>query len=118
MTKMNSFRKQFEAKLKGDNDGVKSAKAWRSAESALKVQIAALEGDTISLEDDVENAKEALKDARINNGEIIERREEYIDNLIEAKEDLTLAIEALDNHNYTLDFLKSEYAALKEDVVE
>ena len=58
MSKMNSFVKQFVAAVKGDDVEVQAQKAWRSAESALKVQIAAREGDTISLEDAVNQAKE------------------------------------------------------------
>ena len=45
MNKLNSFAKQFVAIIKGDDAEAKAAKVWRQAESAFKVQIAALGGD-------------------------------------------------------------------------
>ena len=115
MNKMNSFVKQFVAEVKGDDVEAQAMKAWRSAESALKVQIASREGDTISLEDDVNAAKEALTKARINQGTKIVNREGYINNLIYAKNNLTVAEEKLSDHLTELDFLKTEYNALKTE---
>ena len=115
MSKMNSFVKQFVAAVKGDDVEVQAQKAWRSAESALKVQIAAREGDTISLEDNVNLAKENLAQARINFGETISDRETYIDTLIEAKNELTEAEEELSLHMEELNFLKEEYKALNAE---
>ena len=112
---MNSFVEQFVAAVKGDDVQVEAQKAWRSAESALKVQIAAREGDTISLEDEVARRKEALTAARINNGRKINDREGYIDNLINAKNELTEAEEELADHLAELNFLKDEYSALKSE---
>jgi hypothetical protein len=115
MSKMNSFVKQFVAAVKGDDVEVQAQKAWRSAESALKVQIAAREGDTISLEDTVNIAKEELVKARINYGQPITNREEYIDTLIDAKNDLTEAEQELNFHMEELNFLKEEYKALNAE---
>jgi len=115
---MNSFVKQFIAAAKGDDVEVMAQKAWRSAESALKVQIAAREGDTISLEDEVARKKEALETARINNGRKVANREDYIDELINAKNNLTEAEEELNDHLSELNFLKSEYDKLNADAVE
>lgn len=118
MSKMNSFVKQFIAAAKGDDVEVLAQKAWRSAESALKVQIAAREGDTISLKDEVSKRKEGLSDARINNGTKVSDREYYIDKLINAKNALTDAEEMLDDHLLELNFLKEEYRKLNADAVE
>jgi len=112
---MNSFVKQFVAAVKGDDVEVQAQKAWRSAESALKVQIAAREGDTIAIEDSVSQAKEDLANCRINNGKPIQDREYYIDMLIEAKNNLTYAEETLDAHLEELNFLRNEYKALNEE---
>ena len=114
-TKMNSFVKQFVAAIKGDDAEVQGQKAWRSAESALKVQIASLDGDTIKLEDDVEKTKEKLAKARINNCKVISDRAYYVSSLLSAKNELTLAEKALKDHNTKLDFLKDEYEALKAE---
>lgn len=115
MSKMNSFVKQFVAAVKGDDVEVQAQKAWRSAESALKVQIAAREGDTTGLEDAVDYAKEALDAARINHGNKITDREDYISNLIDAKNALTEAEQELNFHMEELNFLKEEYKALNAE---
>lgn len=118
MNKLNSFVKEFIAVAKGDDVEAMGQKAWRGAESALKVQIATRDGDTVSLEDEVEKAKEALKIARVNGGVKITNRSEYISNLIDAKNTLTSAEEDLADHHVELDFLKAEYEMLEgmEDV--
>jgi len=116
MSKMNSFVKQFVAAVKGDDVEVQAQKAWRSAESALKVQIASREGDTIAREDRVTEAKEALDQARINRGKTITNREYYISSLISAKNNLTDAEEALEGHMAELNFLKEEYETLNKEV--
>ena len=115
MTTMNSFVKQFVAAVKGDDVEAQAMKAWRSAESALKVQIASLDGDVIKLEDDVTNAQEKLAQARINNGRTITDRESYISTLTQAKNKLIIAEKALNDHNKNLDFLKGEYEALRSE---
>lgn len=113
MNKMNSFIKQFIAIVNGDDAAVTAQKAWRQAESALKVEIAAREGDSISKEDDVTTAKEKLSLALVNNGKPIENRTEYIDNLITAKNNVSKAEKALHIHNVGLTFLKDSYIQLK-----
>lgn len=112
---MNSFVKQFIAAVKGDDVEVQAQKAWRSAESALKVQIAAREGDLIALEDEVSKAKEDLDKYRINNGKPISDREEYINNLITAKNNLTYAEDNLSELTAELGFLKEEYEKLGKE---
>ena len=113
---MNSFVKQFIATVKGDTTEAQAQKSWRSAESALKTQIASKEGDTISFEDAVEVAKERLEMARINNGAPIESKDRalYISNLFSAKNALTDAQYDLEIHLEELNFLKEEYANLQK----
>ena len=117
MAKMNSFVKQFVAAVKGDDVEVMAQKAWRSAESALKTQIAAREGDTITFEDEVEQATEKVNVAIINNGKPISNREDYIDSLIDAQNALAEAQDELDTHLTELNFLKDIYKRLKEEAV-
>lgn len=112
MNKLNSFAVQFAAAIKGDNVEVLAQKAWRNAESALKVQIANLEGDVIRKEDAVEEAKEKLNSARINDGKPITNRTNYISALIDAKSSLEDSEYALEAHLKTTNFLKEEYLAL------
>ena len=115
MTKLNSFVNQFVAIVKGDDAQIQGSKAWRSAESALKVQIASLSGDLIRKEDAVEQANENLSKARVNNGVQISDRDQYISNLISAKERLNHAEKELEAHQKTIKFLEDEYNNLKAE---
>lgn len=110
---MNSFSKQFVAIIKGNDAEALAAKTWRQAESALKMQIASLEGDLTRVEDAVEDAKEVLCTARVNGGKVINDRNVYVSNLIASKEALVKAEKALEAHIKTITFLKEEYSALK-----
>jgi len=115
MTKLNSFAKQFVAIIKGDNAEAKAVKVWRQAESAFKVQIAALSGDLIRKEDAVSQAEEVLAKRLVNNGDEITNRDQYIANLISAKENLKLAEKQLIAHKDTITFLEEQYAILQAE---
>ena len=112
MNKMKSFVKEVVAIISGDNAEATGQKILRQADSALKTQIASLNGDTISLEDKVEDAKEALRLARVNNGKLITDRNEYVRNLLNAKNALTDAEEALEIHLEKIAFLQEQYDSL------
>ena len=115
MNKLNSFAKQFIALLNGDDAEAKAAKVWRQAESAFKVQIAALGGDLIRKEDAVTQAEEKLAKALVNNGCEIIDRDAYISNLISAQEALRQAEKQLQAHKDTIKFLEEQYAKLKAE---
>ena len=115
MNKLNSFAKQFVAIIKGDDAEAKAAKVWRQAESAFKVQIAALSGDLIRKEDAVTQAEENLSKKLVNNGNEITDRDAYIANLISAKESLKQAEKHLLAHKETIAFLEEQYALLKAE---
>ena len=115
MNKLNSFAKQFVAIIKGDDAEAKAAKVWRQAESAFKVQIAALGGDLIRKEDAVSQAEETLAKKLVNNGNEIADRDQYISNLIQAKEILVQSKKQLDAHKATITFLEEQYALLKAE---
>lgn len=111
---MKSFVKQVVAVIKGDDAEAVGQKILRAADSALKTQIASLNGDTISLEDNVEAATEGLALARINDGQIISDRNAYVSNLFIAKNRLTDAEEALDAHKERLAFLEAEFELINK----
>ena len=115
MNKLNAFVKEFVAIIKGDEAEAKAAKVWRQAESAFKVQIAALGGDLIRKEDTVTQAEEKLTKALVNNGCEIIDRDAYIANLISAKESLKQAEKQLAAHKETIAFLEEQYALLKAE---
>jgi len=112
MSKLNSFVKEFKALIEGDDSGVKAQKAFRSADSALKVQIASQKGDVIKLEDDVENAIEVLDKAKVNGGNQITDRDYYVEQLVASKNRVILAEKALKDHNSKLAFLEETLASL------
>lgn len=114
MNKTKSFVKEIVALLKGDDAEATGQKVLRQADSAFKTQIASLTGDTIALEDSVEDAKEALRLARLNNGQLISNRTVYISNLLSAQNKLTEAEEALEAHAAKLVFLKTQSSLLEE----
>ena len=115
MNKLNSFAKQFVAIIKGDDAEAKAAKVWRQAESAFKVQIAALGGDLIRKEDTVTQAEEKLAKALVNNGNEITDRDAYISNLISTQEALRQSQKNLTAHKDTIEFLEKQYAKLKAE---
>jgi exonuclease VII small subunit len=112
MNKMKSFVKEVVAIIAGDNAEATGQKILRQADSALKTQIASLNGDTIALEDSIEDALEGLKLARVNNGKLITDRNQYVRNLLEAKNKLTDAQDALEAHLEKIAFLQGEYDSL------
>ena len=108
-----SFVKEVIAILKGDDAEATGQKILRQADSAFKTQIASLTGDTISLEEDVEEAKESLRLARLNNGELISNRNNYISNLLSSQNKLVDAEEALEAHFSKLNFLQEQASLLE-----
>lgn len=112
MNKMKSFVKEVVAIISGDNAEATGQKILRQADSALKTQIASLNGDTISLEDRVEDAQESLRLARVNNGKLITDRNDYVRNLLIAKRSLIDSEEALEVHLEKIAFLQEQYDSL------
>jgi hypothetical protein len=114
MNKTKSFVKEIVALLKGDDAEATGQKVLRQADSAFKTQIASLTGDTIALEDRLEDAKENLRLTRLNFGLQITDRNSYIRSLLDAKNLLTSSEEALEAHIAKLDFLREQAALLEE----
>lgn len=117
-TTVKSFVKQFLAIIQGDDAKAKAEKVFRQAQSALNTYISSSTGDTIELEDKVEEAANKLAIARVNGGENITDRAAYVRNLLSAKNALTEAQENLEKHKVKLAFFKEELANLELDVTE
>lgn len=111
-----SFVKSFIAVIKGDDVTAQAEKAFRQASSALNTQISSLGGDTVTFEDAVLDAKEKQQVARINGGQPISNRNTYVQNLLNAKNEVTKAEEAHETHLAKIKFLKDELAELEKDV--
>ena len=117
MTKMESYIKEVAALIKGDDADALAMKIWRKSVSAFKVQLAAMEGNLISKEDKVENAKEILKKALYNNGILIadDKGDVYVQNQIDAQNRVEQAEKELAAHKKTIAFLEAQYALLKAE---
>lgn len=113
---MKSFVKQFVAIIEGDNTAAQAQNAYRQADAALTSQISSLEGDTVDKEQAVEEAKEKQKSARVNGGQKIENRPQYVANLLSAKNRVTEAEEALEVHLKKIAFLKAEKEEISKEV--
>ena len=110
---LSSFGKQFVAFVKGDDAEVKAAAAHRQALAAVNASISQLEGDLVDKELTVVDKNEHLAGARVNFGEAIKDRPEYIRILIASKEAVNTAEEELAEHLRTIDFLKAELKLLQ-----
>ena len=117
-TKVKSFINSFVALVSGETDTVVAEKVWRQAESALASQIPALKGDLVTLEDKVEEAKDKLAKARLNHGNLISKRESYVEGLLIAKNAVTIAEENLADHKEKIAFLESELKNLSAEEEE
>lgn len=117
MTKMESYIEEAVALIKGDDAKAIAAKNWRKSVSAFKVQLAAMEGNLISKEDNVENAKEILKKALYNNGVLIgdNQGDVYVQKQIDAQNEVEKAEKDLAAHKKTIVFLEEQYAKLKAE---
>lgn len=113
MKNSKNFVQAVEAKLKGEDASTVAKKIQKQADSAFKAHIASLTGDTIALEDAVESAQEALDNARINNAQTISNRNQYVQNLVAAKNNLTAAEKALKDHKDTIAFLEEQHEYIK-----
>lgn len=113
-----SFIKGFVALVQGDTAEAQAQKVFRQVQSGLNTQIAVMTGNLVEKEEAVEDAKIALDKARLNNGKDLKPsdRAAYVQKLIDCKENLAEAEEALKYHVETLDFLKAELASLESEI--
>lgn len=113
--KVNSFIKGFVALVTGDNATATAEKVLRSADNALNVHIQVLKGDLIGLEQSVEDAREAAKNALLNNGETINDRDTYVQGIIDADNAVTEAQEELKEAKTMLTFLEEKLAEINAE---
>ena len=115
MGKINSYIKETVARLTGDKDEVVAQKNYRKATSAVKGQLASLEAKLVNAEDELETAKENLKAAKypsvaINGGE------GYIQNILDAQENVDYAQGSVDDINASIKFNKELLAEFENEV--
>lgn len=107
-SKLQSFKDQFVAFVKGDDEGVLAEKVYRQKQAGLTSHISSYEGDIVDLEVKVEEAEENLVKARLNYGILITNRSNYVLQLVNAKNALEDAKEKLEDKKDVIKFLKEE----------
>lgn len=113
--KFKSFCDQFIAFVTGDDAKVKAERAKRSVVSALKAHIHSLEGELITLEFTVDKAEENLAKARVNNGVVPENQADYVNNLLEKRNEITVAKLNLKKNEEKIKFLKEQLEIVTQE---
>lgn len=107
MSVVKSYVKQVLAKLTGDQNQVVAEKNYRKAVAAVKGQIAALEAKIVEDEGNLEDAKEALANAKYPTEEIKGGSSSFISNIVRHQENVNSAQYMLDQTQKSLDFNKA-----------
>ena len=105
-TGLSKFVKATVAFLTGDSDTTLALKNERLAKASIKGQLSALEGQLVTNEVKVENAKEALEKAT-HPTTLISDQERYVKNILDAEETLRAAKETLESTQSTIDYLNT-----------
>ncbi len=116
MSKTKSFLKQFVAAFNGDTTEVEAQKAYRQAKAALESQLNSLKGDLVDKEEALEQSKEELNLAYVNNGKKISDRTFYVQRLFEAKNNMTMKEEALDQHKEKIKFVEEAITFIDSEI--
>tara|TARA_R110000850_G_scaffold90138_4_gene192373 strand:+ start:5521 stop:5868 length:348 start_codon:yes stop_codon:yes gene_type:complete len=101
------------ALIQGDDAQLQAIKIQKKAKAALTSQIAVKEAHTLTLEDSVDAAEEAMAKVRVNGGKPIINMDNYISSLLSANRFLSSQKEALTFHEEVIDFLKTELEIVK-----
>lgn len=113
MSDLSNFVKLVVAKVKGDEAEVAGLKIQKRASAAIAAQVAAKQAHTLTLEDNLDSAKEKQASALINNGDLITDNSQYIKNLLTTEVEVKAAQQALDNHKEEISFLEGKLAEVR-----
>ena len=110
---MSKFTEKIKAYLEEQQEAREISKSWNVANAAFKSKLAIYESEMMNHEFEVESAQEKLKSAEVNGGKPIRNRDEYIDQLLNAKDALAEAENKREELSKTIEFLKETYETLK-----
>lgn len=102
------------AAVKGDDAAALGIKIQKTAIAQIRAQVAAKSAHTLTLEDNLEVAKEALANARINNGVLITDSVAYIRTLLLTNKGIEKAEEAIKNHEKEIEFLTEQLSLISK----
>jgi hypothetical protein len=105
-----SFAEEVIARLTGDNDAAVAAKNERKARSAFNQQISAKEAAIVDAEVNVEEKNEAYLNA-LYPTDLIDSTSDYIQTVVDAKDELTAAEDELKALQDQLSFFKTTLAS-------
>lgn len=116
----NSFIKLILAYLKGDEAEAKAIRIQKRGSAVLGIEISSLRSKILQVEDQVEQCKEELTRATINNGDISFSEDTYITRMISAKNNLVQHENKLKDLREKLEFFEERKAFVegKEAKVE
>jgi hypothetical protein len=102
------------AAVKGDDAAAVGIKIQKTAMAQIRAQVAAKNAHTLTLEDNLEVAKEALAQARINNGLLISDSVAYIKTLLIANRKISQAEDEIKNHEEEITFLTEQLSLISK----
>ncbi len=102
------------AAVKGDDAAAVGIKIQKTAIAQIRAQVAAKNAHTLTLEDNLESAKDALANARINGGVIISDSAEYIRGLLVANKNIETAEDAIAKHEKDIQFLTEQLSNISK----
>lgn len=115
MNKVSLFVKETISRLKGDDTSVIAIKNYRKAEAALKSQVANLEAAVVDQESTVENAEDALANAKFPVN-LITDNTSYLRGIKNAQESLDAAKSVLSNTKDNITYFKTVLADFQKEV--
>lgn len=110
---MSKFTEKIKAYLEEQQEAREISKSWNVANAAFKSKLAVYESEMLNHEFAIEVAQEKLKSAEVNGGKPIHNRDEYINQLLDAKDELTNAENRKEELLRTIEFLQETYETLK-----
>lgn len=113
---MKSFVKQVIARLSGDEAEVTAQKNYRKASSAVKSQLAALEAKLVDDEVKLEEATEALDNAKFPTLSI-SNNQSYVEKIRDAQADVEDAEEALKQTQESIGYFQKLQAEFDAEAV-
>lgn len=106
LTKGKLFLKEVVSRLKGDDAEAKGAKIARKAVSALEGQIASLNSKKVDLENNLEDAQEALSNATYPT-EVFTNNQTYVQGILNAQQSVDQAKENLESTEKAITYFTS-----------
>lgn len=111
----NSFIELVLAYLKGDEAEAKAIRIQKRGAAILKCEISVLESNVLKQQDKVEQAKENLMKATINNGSAEFEEDKYMSGLVKAQNEFKTAQNELEALEKKLAFFKERMAFVQGD---